>query len=153
MRSVMSPQQRVIMFQAIRNNRYVDVKINLFPGELKTESRSLQIKDSKTTMLERHQSHTVIFDHIYLCLFLTTNFLQHLGKTHECCVVCFSQICCRNDKHAHHDNPRKNTCGETASGTVPQTDTQQGFKWGDSAPRSEPLPFYIPFLSEKAPLS
>ena len=66
MRSVMSPQQRVIMFQAVRNNRYVDVKINLFPGELKTESRSLQIKDSKTTMLERHKSHTVIFDHLFM---------------------------------------------------------------------------------------
>ena len=61
MRSVMSPLQHVIMFQAVRNNIYVDVKINLFPMELKTESRSLQIKDSKTTMLERHKSHTVIF--------------------------------------------------------------------------------------------
>ena len=45
--SVVSPLQRVIMFQAVRNNIYVDVKINLFPGELKTESRSLQIKDLK----------------------------------------------------------------------------------------------------------
>ena len=65
MRSVMSPLQRVIMFQAVRNNT-VDVKINLFPVELKTESRSLQIKDSKTTMLERHKSHTFIFDHLFM---------------------------------------------------------------------------------------
>ena len=66
MRSVVSPLQRVIMFQAVRNNIYVDVKINLFPVELKIESRSLQIKDSKTTMLKRHKSHTVIFDHLFM---------------------------------------------------------------------------------------
>ena len=65
MQSVISPLQRVIMFQAVRNNIYVDVKINLFPRELKTESRSLQIKDSKTTILECHESHTFIFDHLF----------------------------------------------------------------------------------------
>ena len=31
--------------------------------------------------------------------------------------------------------------------------TQQSFIWGGSAPRSKPLPFYIPFLTEKEPLS
>ena len=32
-------------------------------------------------------------------------------------------------------------------------DAQQSFIWGGSAPRSDPLPFYIPFLKEKVPLS
>ena len=31
--------------------------------------------------------------------------------------------------------------------------TQKSFIRGGSAPRSNPLPFYIPFFSEKAPLS
>ena len=31
--------------------------------------------------------------------------------------------------------------------------TQQSFIRGGSAPRSKPLPFYIPFLTEKVPLS
>ena len=31
--------------------------------------------------------------------------------------------------------------------------TQQSFIRGGSAPRSSPLPFYIPFLTEKVPLS
>ena len=31
--------------------------------------------------------------------------------------------------------------------------TQQSFILGGSAPRSKPLPFYIPFLREKVPLS
>ena len=69
MRSVVSQLQRVIMFQAVRNNIYVDVKINLFPVELKMESTSLQIKDSKrpkTTMLERHKSRAFIFDHVFM---------------------------------------------------------------------------------------
>ena len=32
-------------------------------------------------------------------------------------------------------------------------DTQQGFTWGRTAPRSNPLSFNIPFLTEKVPLS
>ena len=31
--------------------------------------------------------------------------------------------------------------------------TQQSFIWGGSAPRSNPLPFYIPFLTENVALS
>ena len=34
----------------------------------------------------------------------------------------------------------------------PGEDTQQRFIWGGSTPRSQPLPFYIPFLTEKETL-
>ena len=35
----------------------------------------------------------------------------------------------------------------------PSGDTQQNFIPGGSSPRSKPLPFYIPFLADKVPLS
>ena len=36
---------------------------------------------------------------------------------------------------------------------MPRGVTQQSFIWGGSAPRSKPLPFYIPFLTERVTLS
>ena len=41
----------------------------------------------------------------------------------------------------------------TVKPVYPSGDTQQSFLRGRSAPGSKPLPFYIPFLIEKVPIS
>ena len=44
------------------------------------------------------------------------------------------------------------TSSEVTQSCSPGGPTQESFIRGGSAPRSKPLPFYIPFLREKVPL-